>query len=56
MRRSVYHLGIVTVFVTTASTETLNGTICGVNFVLGGRNRLKLHPKSYRLVLKELTV
>ena len=41
-------MAVSRLFVTTASTETLNGTISGVTFCLEGAKQL-LHPKSYRL-------
>ena len=41
----VCHTAVSTLLVTTASTETLNVTILGVNSSLSQ----KLHPKPYRL-------
>ena len=43
-----------TLFATTASTETLNGTILGVIVVLPSLSQ-KSHPKSYRLAKQKLT-
>ena len=43
--------GVSTLFVTTTSTETLNGIMFGVIGFIGGETKV-LHPKSYRLAAK----